>query len=178
MHISPIIVLTKIDRSGCALPKCWMKLRSLLIFGATEDQPIFQRTQRKAWCVAHRKLDDGSEKSSTTLYHCFGDSGTQGDPNGVLQAQVVNLDYSDFLGRIAIGRVFNGTLKRGADEGIAAAQWRYCSHAYHQVLYPSCLERDEAEEVPVAIWPLPLPAMRGRNPNRRKPDQRGKSHAA
>jgi len=42
-----------------------------------------------------------------------------GDPEGVLQIQVMNLDYSEFLGRIAIGRVFNGTLKRGAEVGIS-----------------------------------------------------------
>ena len=43
----------------------------------------------------------------------------RGDPAGVLQIQVMNLDYSDFLGRIAIGRVFNGTLLRGSDVGIS-----------------------------------------------------------
>ena len=34
-----------------------------------------------------------------------------GDPDGVLQMLVANLDYSDYLGRLAIGRVFNGTLR-------------------------------------------------------------------
>jgi len=32
-----------------------------------------------------------------------------GDPDEVLQLLVANLDYSDYLGRLAIGRVFNGT---------------------------------------------------------------------
>jgi len=31
----------------------------------------------------------------------------------------MNLDYSEFLGRIAIARVFNGTLNRGAEVGIS-----------------------------------------------------------
>ena len=34
-----------------------------------------------------------------------------GDPDGVLQMLVANLDYSDYLGRLGIGRVFNGTLQ-------------------------------------------------------------------
>ena len=42
-----------------------------------------------------------------------------GDPRGVLQVQVTNLDYSDYLGRIAIARVFQGTLRRGDLVGIA-----------------------------------------------------------
>ena len=32
---------------------------------------------------------------------------------------VANLDYSDYLGRLAIARVFNGTLRLGEDVGIA-----------------------------------------------------------
>ena len=35
----------------------------------------------------------------------------KGDPDAVLQFLVANLDYSDYLGRLAIGRVFNGTLR-------------------------------------------------------------------
>src|ERR1700759_5060211 len=37
----------------------------------------------------------------------------KGDPDGPLQILVTNLDYSDYLGRLAIARVFNGTLKTG-----------------------------------------------------------------
>ncbi len=37
----------------------------------------------------------------------------KGDANAPLQVQVTNLDYSDYLGRLGIARVFNGTLKTG-----------------------------------------------------------------
>ena len=43
----------------------------------------------------------------------------QGDPDGPLQVLVANLDYSDYLGRLAIARVFNGTLRTGEDVAIA-----------------------------------------------------------
>jgi len=42
-----------------------------------------------------------------------------GDPDGVLQMLIANLDYSDYLGRLGIGRVFNGTLKYGDTVAIA-----------------------------------------------------------
>ncbi len=42
-----------------------------------------------------------------------------GDPAGTLQVLVANLDYSDYLGRLAIARVFNGTLRNGEEVGIA-----------------------------------------------------------
>ena len=41
-----------------------------------------------------------------------------GDPEAVLQAQVANLDYSEYLGRLAIGRVFQGTLRHGDEVAI------------------------------------------------------------
>src|SRR5213075_1178659 len=41
-----------------------------------------------------------------------------GDPAGTLQILVANLDYSDYLGRLAIARVFNGTLQLGDEVGI------------------------------------------------------------
>src|SRR5213079_1692198 len=40
------------------------------------------------------------------------------DPSGTLQILVANLDYSDYLGRLAIARVFNGTLNIGDEVGI------------------------------------------------------------
>ncbi len=42
----------------------------------------------------------------------------QGDPADTLQLLVANLDYSDYLGRLAIGRVFNGTLRHGDEVAI------------------------------------------------------------
>src|SRR6185369_17634382 len=42
-----------------------------------------------------------------------------GDPDAVLQLLVANLDYSEYLGRLAIGRVFNGTLRLGDEVSIA-----------------------------------------------------------
>ena len=42
-----------------------------------------------------------------------------GDAASALQILVANLDYSDYLGRLAIARVFNGTLRNGQEAGIA-----------------------------------------------------------
>jgi GTP-binding protein len=42
-----------------------------------------------------------------------------GDHEGALQILVTNLDYSDYLGRLAIARVFNGTLRTGDEVNIS-----------------------------------------------------------
>jgi len=65
-----------------------------------------------------------------------------------LQAQVMNLDYSDFLGRIAIGRVFNGTLRRGADVGIAKRTGEIIPTRLTKLYTFFGLDRVETEEVP------------------------------
>src|SRR5262249_57171521 len=43
----------------------------------------------------------------------------KGTADGPLQILVANLDYSDYLGRLAIARVFNGTLKQADEASIA-----------------------------------------------------------
>ena len=69
--------------------------------------------------VAHRQIGD----SSTNLQPLFENDccrrfrAPTGDPEAVLQMQVTNLDYSDFLGRIAIARVFQGTLRARRGSG-------------------------------------------------------------
>ena len=46
----------------------------------------------------------------------------RGNPDAPLQLLVANLDSSDYLGRIAIGRIFNGRVKIG-DAGRRRASW-------------------------------------------------------
>src|SRR5206468_11426397 len=71
-----------------------------------------------------------------------------GDPAGVLQLQVTNLDYSEFLGRLAICRVFNGTLNRGEEVGISKLDGKLASTKITKLYTFRGLERDEAEAVP------------------------------
>src|SRR5260370_7214944 len=73
-----------------------------------------------------------------------------GDPEGVLQIQVMNLDYSEFLGRIAIGRVFIGTLKRGADVGIVKLDAKLTPARITNLYTFRGLERVEPQPVPAA----------------------------
>ena len=98
--------------------------------------------------VAHAKLDDGS----TTLQPLFEEiiksiPPPAGDPEGVLQIQVTNLDYSDFLGRLAIARVFQGTLKRGTEVAISRLDKTIHPTKITKLFTFRGLERDEAEEV-------------------------------
>jgi GTP-binding protein len=70
-----------------------------------------------------------------------------GDPEAVLQIQVTNLDYSEFLGRVAIARVFQGTLKRGTEVGIAKLDGSIVPTKITKLFTFRGLNREEAEEV-------------------------------
>ena len=45
----------------------------------------------------------------------------EADPDGPLQMQVVSLEYSDYVGRIAIGKVVNGSLQKGQEVALLKA---------------------------------------------------------
>ena len=71
----------------------------------------------------------------------------KGDPAGPLQILVANLDYSDYLGRLAIARVFNGTLLRGTEVGISKLDGKIQATKITKLFTFRGLERDEAEQV-------------------------------
>ena len=60
---------------------------------------------------------------------------------------MTNLDYSDYLGRIAIARVFHGTLQRGAEVGIVKLNGTIQPTKITKLFTFRGLDRDEAETV-------------------------------
>jgi len=148
--LPPVVVLNKIDRTDARPKEVLDEIYDLFIdLDATEDQldfPIIYTNARDG--VAHRTPSDGS----TDLLPLFETivariPAPAGDPAATLQLQVMNLDYSEFLGRIAIARVFNGTLKRGTEVGISKLDGRLQPTRITKLFTFRGLERDEAEEV-------------------------------
>ena len=148
--LPPIVVLNKIDRSDARTAEVLDEIYDLFIdLDATEDQlsfPVLYANARAG--VAHRKIGDTS-RDLLPLFETIVSAipAPQGDADGVLQVQVTNLDYSDFLGRIAIGRVFNGTLHRGTDVGISKLSHELQPTRITKLFTFRGLERDEAETV-------------------------------
>src|SRR5689334_17538452 len=119
--LTPILVINKIDRPDARIQEVLNEVYDLFIdLDATEDQlefPIVYTNARAG--VAKLNPDEPGENLQplfeTILKYI---PAPKGDPNAVLQLLVANLDYSDYLGRLAIGRVFNGTLRHGDEVGI------------------------------------------------------------
>jgi GTP-binding protein len=148
--LPPVIVLNKIDRADARPAEVLNEIYDLFIdLDATEDQlefPIVYTNARAG--IAHRKIGDDS-KDLLPLFEAIVNNIPRpaGDPAGVLQLQVTNLDYSDFLGRLAICRVFNGTLNRGEEVGISKLDGKLVSTKITKLYTFRGLERDEADTV-------------------------------
>src|ERR1700733_9566646 len=148
--LPPIIVLNKIDRPDARPAEVLDEIYDLFIdLDATEDQldfPIIYTNAKTG--VAHRKLGDDS-KDLLPLFETIVQSipAPPGDPNGILQIQVMNLDYGEVLGSIAIGRVFHGTIRRGTDVGISKLGGKLVTTRITKLYTFRGLERDEAETV-------------------------------
>ena len=121
-HLPPIVVINKIDRPDARVPEVLNEIYDLFIdLDATVDQldfPVLYTVAKTG--VAKKTMDD----PSTDLRPLF-DAIVEhipapvGDPDGILQMLIANLDYSDYLGRLGIGRVFEGTLRYGDPVSIA-----------------------------------------------------------
>jgi GTP-binding protein len=119
--LPPILVINKIDRPDARIQEVLNEVYDLFIdLDATEDQLDFPVVYTNGK-LGIAKLDPNEASDNlrplfeTILKHipC-----PKGDPEDTLQLIVANLDYSDYLGRLAIGRVFNGTLRHGDEVGI------------------------------------------------------------
>jgi GTP-binding protein len=148
--LPPVIVLNKIDRTDARAAEVLDEIYDLFIdLDATEDQldfPVVYTNARDG--VAYRKIGDDS-KDLLPLFEAIVKAipPPPGDPEGTLQIQVMNLDYSEFLGRIAIGRVFNGTIRRGTDVGISKLDGKLVTTRITKLYTFRGLERDETELV-------------------------------
>jgi len=120
-RLTPIVVINKIDRADARIQEVLNEIYDLFIdLDATEDQldfPIVYAIARDG--IAKMSPEDESADLKPLFEAIIKYiPPPKGDPAAVLQLLVANLDYSEYLGRLAIGRVFNGTLKIGDEVGI------------------------------------------------------------
>jgi GTP-binding protein len=115
-RLPPIIVVNKIDRPDARAQEVLNEIYDLFIdLDATEEQLDFPvlYTNAKAGTASHEADDQGADLRP--LFDAIVEHvpPPRGNPDAPLQLLVANLDSSDYLGRIAIGRIFNGRVKIG-----------------------------------------------------------------
>src|ERR1022692_2559572 len=121
-HLPPIVVINKIDRPDARVPEVLNEIYDLFIdLDATEDQLDFPLLYTVAKTGVAKKTMDDPSMDLRPLFDSIVENipAPSGDPDAILQMLIANLDYSDYLGRLGIGRVFQGTLKYGDPVAIA-----------------------------------------------------------
>jgi GTP-binding protein len=112
--LPPIVVLNKIDRPDARPQAVLNEVYDLFIdLDATEDQiefPVLYTNAREGY-ASHDAATRGEDLRP--LFEAIVEHvpPPRGNPEAPLQMLVANLDASDYLGRIAIGRIFNGTVR-------------------------------------------------------------------
>jgi GTP-binding protein len=115
-RLTPILVINKIDRPDARVQEVLNEVFDLFIdLDATEEQldfPIIYASAKAgtASLSMEQPGEDLRPLFDTIIEHA---PPPRGRADGPLQILVANLDSSDYLGRIAIGRIFNGSVKVG-----------------------------------------------------------------
>jgi GTP-binding protein len=120
--LPPVVVINKIDRPDARSQEVLNEIYDLFIdLDAREDQLDFPVLYTNARVGTASTSPDVPGENLRPLFDAILASTPPpaGDAASALQILVANLDYSDYLGRLAIARVFNGTLRNGQEAGIA-----------------------------------------------------------
>lgn len=113
LGLKPIVVVNKVDKENCRPEEVYEQIFELFFnLEATEDQldfPVIYGSSKQGWMSTDWKVP-------TTDIFALLDAVVANIPpaptnDGTLQMQITSLDYSSFVGRIAVGRVHRGSIK-------------------------------------------------------------------
>ena len=122
-RLPPVVVINKIDRADARPKEVLDEIYDLFIdLDATEEQLDFPVLYTNAKAGFANTTPDGQGKDLQPLFDALVSSipAPGGDEGGTLQLLIANLDYSDYLGRLAIGRLFSGRV--GVGDTVAVAK--------------------------------------------------------
>ena len=150
--LKPIVVVNKIDREGADPDACVNATFDLFAaLGATDEQldfPIVYASAKKGYAMLD--MDDISNNLTclfdTILEHV---SPPSGDANSPLQILATTLDWDDYVGRIVIGRIANGSIRMGQDITVLHADGSRSSARITRILGFQGLDRIEIESATV-----------------------------
>ncbi len=149
LHLKPIVVINKIDRTDNRPVEVLDEIYDLFIdLDAHEDQlnfPVIYASGREGWAV--KDLKDPRTNISPLLDSIINDLPSPLVLEGATQIQVTTLDYSDYVGRIGIGRVFRGILKREEKLSIIKRDGSIHDTVPKQIFVFDGLTRTEVDEV-------------------------------
>ncbi len=121
LKLLPVLVINKIDRPDARVQEVLDEVYDLFIdLGAEEDQLDFPIVYTNAKAGLASMEPEGEFKDLKPLFELIVSHmpAPEYDDEMPLQVLVTNLGYDDYTGRLAIGRIFSGTLKMGETVGV------------------------------------------------------------
>jgi GTP-binding protein len=123
--LAPIVCINKIDRHDARIAEVLDEVYGLFIdLDATEEQldfPVVYTVARDG--LAKRTLEEEATDLRPLFEVILSDlPGPEIEPGAATQFQANNLDYDDYVGRLALGRVLNGELVAGQTYTLCAAE--------------------------------------------------------
>jgi GTP-binding protein len=153
LHLPAVVVINKVDRADARPDEVADDVYQLFFDLDASDHhiefPIVSTIARKGQAVAGVAMPDEDTDLAPLLDTVVATiPAPAGDPAAPLQAMVTNLDASDYLGRLAIGRVVEGTLRRGETVALCHANEEEppLQRRLTQLMGFSGLDRVEVEE--------------------------------
>ncbi|CAN5517646.1 translational GTPase TypA [soil metagenome] len=123
LGLKPIVVINKVDKENCRPDEVHEQVFDLMFnLDATEEQLNFVTLYGSS---KHGWMSTDWKKPTDSIVPLL-DSIVKNIPpapfkEGIPQLQITSLDYSSFVGRIAIGRVYQGVIKEGVPLGLCKA---------------------------------------------------------
>ena len=150
LHLKPIVVINKIDRPGANPEKVVDQVLDLFIeLGADDDQldfPVIYASAKNG--IA--KMDLSEETNNVNcIFETIIDkiSAPACELDGTAQLLVSNIDYDDYLGRIAVGRIERGTITLGMPVAVCKKEDKVINGKVAKLFTYMGLKKVETEQV-------------------------------
>ena len=150
LNLKPIVVINKIDRPGADPLKVVDKVLELFIeLNANDEQldfPVVYASAKNG--IAKMNLTDESDNVTCIFDTIIKNINPPAcEQEGTMQLLVSNIDYDDYLGRLAVGRVERGTIKAGQSVAVCKKDDKVTQGKIAKLFTYQGLKRTEVEEV-------------------------------
>ncbi|MEH2117897.1 translational GTPase TypA [Nostoc sp. UHCC 0926] len=147
--LRPIVVINKIDRGQADPHVAVDKVLDLFLeLGADEDQCDFTYLFASGMAGFAKESLEAESVDMQPLFNAILQHvpSPVGDSNKPLQLQVTTLDYSEYLGRIVIGRIHNGTIRSGQQAALVTEDGTIVKGKISKLMGFEGLKRVDLEE--------------------------------
>ncbi|TDH20879.1 translational GTPase TypA [Segetibacter sp. 3557_3] len=146
LNLKPIVIINKVDKPNCRPDEVHDAVFELFFnLDATEEQldfPTFYGSGKNGWFNSKNEQCDDITPLLDGILEYVPEPRV---PEGNLQLQISSLDYSAFLGRVAIGKVNRGNIKEGQNISLVTADGIKKSKVKELYIFESLGKRKVAE---------------------------------